>query len=566
MTILKTYPELNTMFRRAAAKFAPLPAFTQHLANGLRATVTYAETERHALRFASYLSEEVGVKPGERVALMLPNVLAYPICAIAALRVGAILVNIDFRASEAEILAILRDSSSRLLVTLDLYLDRLSEVHRETSVRLVITSRLAEYWPAWLRFLVQTNLALTHPGRKSSLFSIPIANALKEIEELGRTCRYELENPVHPHSPALLQYTGGVTGISKAATLTHANLAANMEQVRTYARNHLSPGKETILTTLPQSDLFAFTLNFLLFHSIGAHNIFVPCEHHGESLQAALALHPVTWITGSNSFFDSLTQKKWFAAAKPPHLKFAIAEGSPLHASVAERWQRLVGSPLLEGYGLVEASPMVCMDAIDGVRRAGTIGKPLAETEITILDDNGHPLPPGDIGELAVRGPQVMREYWNRPVECSKTIHDGWLRTGDLATIDGEGYCRVLGRKREIIQIDDLLVYPNEVESIIGTMHDVAEVAVVGIPDKRHGERVHACVVPARREHPVSLETVRSFCKSRLSPYKIPTSLEVVSALPKSSAGRVLHRVALADALRRERMRADPGESERPCG
>jgi long-chain acyl-CoA synthetase len=347
---------------------------------------------------------------------------------------------------------------------------------------------------------------------------------------------------------AALQYTGGTTGVSKGAMLTHRNLLANMLQMDNHVRGHVEYGKECALGVLPLYHIFAFTVNLLYFYYAGARNVLVASPRPLSNLQRAVENYPITWIPGVNTLFNGLLNEEWFADYPPPRLRGSLAGGAALHSAVAERWRKVTGTPVIEGYGLTESSPVVTVNPFDAPRD-GSIGLPLLATEVRLLGPLGDDAAPGEPGELAARGPQVMRGYWGRPDESEKVLTpDGWLLTGDIAARDDDGYLRIVDRKKDLILVSGFNVYPNEVEDCIASLAGVAEVAVVGLPDARAGEMVKAFVVPQQGKE-LTPEQVRAHCKERLTGYKVPREIEIRAELPKSPVGKVLRRELRAEAL-----------------
>jgi long-chain acyl-CoA synthetase len=340
---------------------------------------------------------------------------------------------------------------------------------------------------------------------------------------------------------ACLQYTGGTTGVSKGAVLTHGNLLANLTQTLAMGGSHIEEGKECVLTALPLYHIFAFTVNLLAFYSVGARNVLIPSPRPVQNLQRAIENTPVTWISGVNTLFNALQNEEWFVAYPPKTLKAAIAGGTALHAAVAQRWEKVTGTRIAEGFGLTESSPVVCFNPLSGMAKADSIGIPVPGTDVALVDDDGRPVAQGEPGELIVRGPQVMQGYFARPDETAKTIKNGWLYTGDVAVMDIDGYFKIVDRKKDMVLVSGFNVYPNEVEDALAKLDDVLEAAVVGVPDDKSGEAVRAYVV--KREGALLDEAeIIKHCKSLLTDYKIPKSIVFRSELPKTPIGKVLRK------------------------
>jgi long-chain acyl-CoA synthetase len=346
--------------------------------------------------------------------------------------------------------------------------------------------------------------------------------------------------PVDPEATAVLQYTGGTTGVSKGAQLSHRNLLSNVAQIRAMGASHIEPGKECVLTALPLYHVFAFTANLLSFYDAGARNVLIPSPRPVQNLQRAIENTPVTWITGVNTLFNALLNEEWFVAYPPRQLKAAIAGGAALHQAVAQRWEEVTGTRIVEGYGLTEASPVVTFNPLEGRRRIGSIGVPVPGTEVRLVDEQGREVPVGQPGELLVQGPQVMQGYWNQPEETALVLDDGWLRTGDVAVVDADGYYTIVDRKKDLILVSGFNVYPNEVEDTVSHLDAVMEAAVVGIPDEVSGEAVRVYVV--RRDESLSAEQVITHCRTTLTGYKVPKSVVFRDELPKTPIGKILRK------------------------
>ena len=340
-------------------------------------------------------------------------------------------------------------------------------------------------------------------------------------------------------SLAALQYTGGTTGVSKGAMLSHGNLLGNVAQMLSMNAALLKEGEESILTALPLYHIFAYTVNLLLFYQIGGHNVLIPSPRPPRNLQKAFEKYPVTWFSGVNTLFNALANEEWFQQAPPKSLKLSVAGGMALHGAVAKRWKEVVGTPVIEGYGLTEASPVVSFNPVDRVKE-GTIGIPFPSTDVKLVDEDRKPVAPGQPGELACKGPQVMLGYWERPDETAKVLEDGWLYTGDIAQMDEEGYFKIVDRKKDMILVSGFNVYPNEVEDCLAHHPGVREAAVIGVPDEHSGEAVKAFVV--KKDPSLTAESVVKHCRESLAGYKVPRQVEFRDDLPKSPIGKIIRR------------------------
>ena len=363
--------------------------------------------------------------------------------------------------------------------------------------------------------------------------------------QAGRDKQDEINTPIQhyrsgiqPDDIACLQYTGGTTGVSKGAMLSHKNILMNVAQTMELITG-VEKGKEVALTALPLYHIFAFTVNFLGFFSIGAHNILIPNPRPLSNLKRAFENYKITWMSGVNTLFNGLNNELWFLDSPPKHLKFASSGGMAMQSSVAERWEEITGAPALEGYGLTETSPVLTFNPL-GKTRTNSIGIPLPSTDIRCLDEKGKEVPVGEAGELAARGPQIMLGYWKKPDETAKTMMDGWLLTGDIATMDKDGYFRIVDRKKDMILVSGFNVYPNEIEDVLAAHPGVMEVAVIGVPDGAAGEAVKAFIV--KQDETLTTESIRSYCKEHLTNYKVPKLVEFRDELPKSNVGKILRK------------------------
>ena len=534
---------LPTMLRETSAQYPELIAFTQCMPNGFCADLSYADVEKHSDNFACYLREHIGLQDGDRVAIQLPNCLAYPIAVFGILKAGCVLVNTNPLYTTPEMTYQFSDADISALVIIDMFTHHLPEVLPKTNIKSVITVSICEFFPAWQKCLIRFVQKYIHKSiPKLSLESTSLQDALKkgdEITEKSTKLKQYLEK-IQPNHLALLQYTGGTTGVSKGAMLSHINLIANMMQMLEMTRNYMEPGKETILTALPLYHIFAFTMNLMGFYFMGAHNILIPSPRPISNLRKAFSKYPITWMSGVNTLFNSLLHENWFVQNPPKSIKATVAGGMALHVPIAQRWQELVGSPVFEGYGLTESSPLLTLNPPGAIIKVGTIGIPAPSTDIRLVDDNGQDVPQGSAGELIAQGPQVMMGYWHRPEETAKVLQDGWLHTGDIAVMDEDGFFKIVDRKKDMILVSGFNVYPNEVEHCIAEHPDVLEVAVVGEPDEKSGERVKAFIV--RKNKQLSEKAVIQYCRESLAGYKVPKSIEFRDELPKSNVGKILRK------------------------
>jgi long-chain acyl-CoA synthetase len=537
------FHNLAELITKTSERYTQQTAFTACLPNGMFGNLSYAQVERYADQFAIYLREKLKLQQGDRVALMLPNILAYPICIFGVLKAGCVLVNTNPLYTPTEMIHQFNDSGATALVIVDLFADKLAEVMPKTGVKHVILARVTDFFPRMVGFVAYN--VMKYWDRRIPPCPVP-ATAFLDTLAQGAALQQQGQGDLASYTAnlglndlALLQYTGGTTGVSKGAMLSHGNLLANIAQVDQMVKQRVDYGKECVLTVLPLYHIFAFTLNLLYFFYGGARNVLIANPRPLSNLQRAIENYRITWIPGVNTLFNGLMNEEWFAD-NPPKLRGAAAGGTSLHEAVAHRWEALLQSPIIEGYGLTETSPVVSFNPLDA-NRIGTIGVPMPGTEVQLLDLLGEPVAPGEPGELAVRGPQVMAGYWQRPAESAQVLRNGWLLTGDVAVRDSDGYLKIVDRKKDLILVSGFNVYPNEVEACIAELDGVMEVAVIGVPDKIGGETVQAYVV-LKPEAKLSAEGIREHCKKHLTAYKVPRTVEFRSELPKSPVGKVLRR------------------------
>ena len=528
--------------RDAAARFGAAPAHTVCLETGLHATLDFRTVDAEADALAAWLRHDAGVASGDRVAVQMPNCLAYPIAVFGILRAGAVLVNINPLYTPHEAHEQLRDSGARVLVVIDLFADAAARARTGTAVETLLIAGVDERFPAAKRALVRTSLHLRRQLPPAPPDAVAFATALSR----GRRRPTSALPSVTADDLALLQYTGGTTGVPKAAELRHRHLLANIAQIEALARPVVEPGRETVLTALPLYHIFAFTFNLLLFHHLGARNVLCPSPRPVSRLRKAFERFPPSIASGVNLLFHGLLQEAWFRRHPPRSLRLAIAGGTALHRSTAERWEATVGHPILEGYGLTESSPVLAVNPPSGSNRLGSVGVPVPGSDVRILDDRGQTVPPGTAGEICARGPQVFERYRGRDEESRHALRDGWLHTGDIGFMDTDGYLYVVDRKKDMIDVAGFNVFPNEVEECLTAHPSVAEVAVVGAPRGEGGEGVVAFVVPGERD--LDEESLRAFARERLTGYKIPRRIVFRDELPKSPVGKLLRRELRAEA------------------
>ncbi|MDX8354124.1 AMP-binding protein [Cognatiyoonia sp. IB215182] len=525
-----------------ADTFGDLPAFTTCLPNGMNGTLTFAQADEMSDALAVYLREVAGLSTGDRVAIQVPNCLAYPVMAMAIFKAGCVLVNVNPLYTPEEMAKQFADAEPSAILIVDMFADKLVEAMHGHPIPNVIVTRVAEFMPTLPKWIV--GLVQKYWDKSVKPITLPHIR-LPDAIVAGRTKHAELHNTVEayrrdvaPDDVACLQYTGGTTGVSKGAMLTHSNLLMNMEQTMELIKS-LERGKEVALTALPLYHVFAFTVNFLGFYSIGARNILIPNPRPLTSMKRAFENYKITWLSGVNTLFNGLCNEVWFLDTPPKHLKFASAGGMALQGAVAARWEEVTGKPVVEGYGLTESSPVLTFNPL-GKSRANSIGVPVPSTDVRCVDEDGADVPVGEVGELIAKGPQIMKGYWKKPEETEKTIQNGWLLTGDIAVMEPDGYFRIVDRKKDMILVSGFNVYPNEIEDMLAAHPGVNEVAVIGVPDGASGEAVKAFIV--KQDDTLSVEAVRSYCKEHLTAYKVPKQVEFRDELPKSNVGKILRK------------------------
>jgi long-chain acyl-CoA synthetase len=535
------YHLLGDIARDLAARRPDRKAFTTILPNGMAASLSFADIDTFSDAFAAYLRETLRLEPGARVAIQIPNGLAYPVVAFGIFKAGCVLVNVNPLYTPSEMKHVFADADLSAIISIDMFADKLAAALHSLTVPAIILTDAASFFPKPSRLLVgfiQKYVKKQIPNPSFGYQSLARALAIgADHIDAGIDVEAYAHN-LTPSNIACLQYTGGTTGISKGAMLTHSNLIMNAEQFLSFSGDDISD-KDNILTALPLYHIFAFTVNFLGFFMRGAHNILIPNPRPLSNLRKAFEKESITFITGVNTLFNGLLNEDWFRAAPPKSLRKSVAGGMALQTNVAERWQAVTGTPVVEGYGLTESSPVLTCNPKHCIK-PGSIGVPLPSTEIKIVDDAGREVDIGASGELVARGPQIMAGYWRQPDETKEALHDGWLYTGDIARMDADGYFTIIDRRKDMILVSGFNIYPNEVEAVIAKIPGVKECAVIGVPDETTGEAVKAFIVSA--DPVLSARMVRGFCRNELSSYKVPKLVEFREDLPKSNVGKILRK------------------------
>jgi long-chain acyl-CoA synthetase len=533
----RAYGSLKEMLAASCRRFPELPAFAS-----MGSTITYRELDEQSRAFAAWLQKKAGLRPGERVALMMPNLLQYPVALFGALRAGLVVVNTNPMYTPRELEHQLKDSGAAAIVVLENFAHTVAQVIESTSVRTLVTTQVGDRLPTLRRLL--TNAVVKHVKHMVPAWQLTAAVDFNTVLAEGALCTLD-DVPIGPDDLAFLQYTGGTTGVAKGAMLTHGNMVANGLQVAAWVAPHLLDGAETLVIPLPLYHVFALTacLSFVLK---GAKSVLIANPRDLRTFIDVMKHTRFTAIIGVNTLFRALLDAPDFAAVDLRHLKLAVAGGMAVQRVVAQRWKQRAGIALVEGYGLTETAPVAIANAIDIQEWSGQIGVPIPSTEATIVDDQGRPVPRGEVGEIALRGPQVMKGYWQRPDETATVFAaDGWLRTGDMGTMDELGRVRITDRKKDMIIVSGFKVFPNEIEDVVALHPGVLEVAAIGVPDARAGESVKIVVVP--KDPSLTADALLAHCKQHLTGYKVPRFVEFRSEpLPKTHIGKILRR-ALRD-------------------
>ena len=531
---IDAFANIREILETSCRKFASLPAYTC-----MGATIDYAELDRLSRDFASWLQNAAGLAKDDRVAIMMPNLLQYPVALFGVLRAGFIVVNCNPLYTPRELEHQLNDSGAQAIVILENFAKTLQEVIGRTQVRKVVTTQLGDMMGFPKSLLV--NYVVKHKKKLVPAWDLP--GSIPFRKALAEGARHALVEPPLGHGDiAFLQYTGGTTGVSKGAMLTHGNIVANLQQTEAWVGRALREGKEIVITALPMYHIFALTACCLVNMKIGAHNVLITNPRDMPGFVKELGKWKFTSISGVNTLFSALMNTPGFDKLDFSALKLSLGGGMAVQRAVAERWKQITGHPLLEAYGLTETSPgAVSNPLVDGFEFNGTAGLPMPSTIVTIRDDEGNVLPLGDTGEICIAGPQVMKGYWNRPDETEKVMTaDGAFRTGDIGLMTPEGYVKIVDRKKDMILVSGFNVYPNEVEDVLAMMPGVLEVCAVAAPDAHSGEVVRVVIV--RRDPSLTREQVIEYARKELTGYKVPKIVEFWKELPKTNVGKVLRR------------------------
>jgi long-chain acyl-CoA synthetase len=529
------YNSLLELFDKSFTEYASLPAYSN-----MSKTMTYQQVDIATKAVASYLQNTLGLGRGDKVAVMMPNLLQTPISILGVLRAGCTVVNVNPLYTARELEHQLNDSETKAIFILANFANTLENVIDKTNVKHVVLTQIGDMLGGVKKHLV--NFVVKRVKKMVPPFSLPNTIPFNEVISADPNA-YKAPN-IHRDDLAFLQYTGGTTGVSKGAMLSHGNMVGNLEQVSGCLDNVLDKGKEVVITALPLYHIFALTANCLTFMKYGGHNILITNPRDMAGFVKELAKYPFTAITGVNTLFNGLLNTPGFSELDFSKLKMSLGGGMAVQRPVAEKWQAVTKSKLMEGYGLTECAPLVtiCPYDLDGYN--GSIGLPAPSTELKIILENGEEAPKGEAGELCVKGPQVMQGYYNRPEATAECLKDGWFATGDIATYDDEGFFYIVDRKKDMILVSGFNVFPNEIEEIVA-MHDgVLEVAAIGVPHEVSGEQVKVFVV--KKDPSLTEKDIIIHCRDNLTNYKVPKLVEFRDELPKTNVGKILRR-ALKD-------------------
>ena len=538
---LGAYASVVEVFERSCKKFADRPAFSN-----MGVTLTYAELDRLSAAFAAYLQRHTDLKPGERIAVQMPNILQYPIAVFGALRAGLIVVNTNPLYTAREMKHQFKDAGVRALVYVNLFGHLVQEVLPDTSIDYLIEARMGDMLPSLKGWLVNT--VVKKVKKMVPAYHLPQALSFKSVLAEGRGCALKPVS-LSLDDIAVLQYTGGTTGVAKGAMLTHGNLVANMQQVDAClsqlddnGQPLMKQGQEIMIAPLPLYHIYAFTANCMCMMVNGNHNILITNPRDIPGFIKELKKWRFSALLGLNTLFVALMDHPEFKDLDFSNLKVTNSGGTALVKATAERWQAMTGCPVVEGYGLTETSPVASTNGYGKLARLGTVGIPVPGTAFKVIDDDGHELPVGERGELCIKGPQVMKGYWQRPEATAEVMDaEGWFKSGDIAVIDPDGFVRIVDRKKDMIIVSGFNVYPNEIEDVVMAHPQVASCAAIGVPDERSGEAVKLFVVP-RAGGTVTVEELKAYCKENFTGYKVPRHIVLKDALPMTPVGKILRR------------------------
>ncbi len=527
------YKSLADLFDKSIAAFKDRPAYTN-----LGRSISFAELDDLSRDFGAYLTNQAGLKKGDRIAIMMPNLIQYPIVLFAALRAGLIVVNTNPLYTDRELEHQLIDSEAKAIVILENFAHTLSDVIGHTKIETVITTRVGDMASFPKSLLV--NFVVKHIKKMVPAFSLPSAISFNDVLSQGKNQAFANADLNHD-DVAFLQYTGGTTGVAKGAALTHENMIANLLQAYSWASRDLNDGQETFITALPLYHIFSLTANAMFALKIGANSVLITNPRDMPGFVKELSTIKFSYITGVNTLFNGLLNTPGFKDLDFSSLKIALGGGMAVQEFVANQWQEVTGHVLVEAYGLTETSPAACINPVNITGFSGNIGLPISSTEICVRDENGKDLGFDEAGELCIRGPQVMQGYWNRPKETTNVLSDdGWLKTGDVAVVNKDGFVKLVDRLKDLIIVSGFNVYPNEIENVVALHPKVLEVGAIGVDHVKSGEAVKIFVV--KSDDSLTEKELKDYCYEELTRYKCPKYIQFVDDLPKSNVGKVLRK------------------------
>ena len=539
---LSQYDSVVEVIENSFKRYADRPAFTS-----IGYTLTYSQIDEYSAAFAHYLQNHTTLKPGDSIAIQMPNILQYPIAMYGALRAGLRVVNTNPLYTEREMLHQFNDSGAKALLCMDVFAKSVQNVKDQTGIKHIIVTSLADMLPGLKRVLI--NAAAKHIKKMVPAYSLPEAVSFRKCLKLGQGKGFQATHMKNPHDTIVLQYTGGTTGVAKGAELTNRNLVANMLQSAAALGQTTADGKPmkgegqaVIVAPLPLYHIYSFTVHLMALFELGDHSILIANPRDTETFIRFMKPWKLTGVVGLNTLFVSLMASPNFKELDFSEMKLTLSGGTALPDATAKRWKELTGSGVSEAYGLTECSPAVTMNPANGLERMGTVGQAMPGTALMCIDDNGDEVAVGERGELCVKGPQVMKGYWNRPEATKDTFTpDGeWLRTGDVAVIDESGFVKIVDRIKDLILVSGFNVYPNEIEDVVAGHPGVENCAVIGVPDEKTGEAAKLFIVASDQN--LTAEEVKAFCKDKLTAYKLPRQIEFRDELPMTPVGKILRR------------------------
>lgn len=537
---MSEYKSIVEVIENSFKQFSSKPSF-----HCMGKTLTFNEMDVLSRKFASFLQNNLGLKKGARVALMMPNILQYPVALFGILRAGMVAVNVNPLYTDRELEHQLNDSGAEAIIIFANSASILEKVKSNTKVKHIIVTQIGDMLGFPKSLLV--NFVIKNVKKMVPAWSLPGHIKFLDALALGDENKFKREEVTHDDT-AFLQYTGGTTGVSKGADLTHGNIVANMLQARSWLKGSINEGEEIIITPLPLYHIFSLTANCFIFSSIGALNVLITNPRDFDGFVKELGKWKFSAFTGVNTLFNALLNHPEFSKLDFSSLKVTLGGGMAVQRAVAEKWKEVTGKPLIEAYGLTETSPAACINPLNIPEYNGMIGIPISSTDVKILDDDDKEVPQGERGEIAIKGPQVMRGYWNRPEETAKVMtSDGFFKTGDIGIMDEKGFFKIVDRKKDMILVSGFNVYPNEIEDVVVSHPKVLEVAAIGIPHEKSGEVVKLFIV--KKDNSLTESEVIDFCKAEMTGYKVPKAIEFRTELPKTNVGKILRKDLRAEEL-----------------